>query len=147
MATSGKAIFSEWVAGHLRFKRASTGITLFSINGSGRINHALVTRVDIDAQNGTLTAANVRTGFIVHTTVTGAGTITCPTGVALEAEFPDMTVGDCVEMYYLNDGTQTATLTGAAGTTALSAQTIATLQGRTFVFRKTATDAFDVFGR
>jgi len=105
-----------------------------------------LTRVDIDAQNGTITAANMKSGLIVHTSVTGAGTITLDTGANIDAAFPGLAVGDTIEVHYVNDGTQTVTLTGASGTTALSAQTIATLQGIKITFLKTAANAFLAFG-
>jgi len=68
------------------------------------------------------------------------------TGANLDAAFPELQVGEIITCYYLNDGTQTVTLTGASGTTALAAQTIATLQGRRIIFLKTAAAAYSVWG-
>lgn len=144
MARGGKLVYSEWVNGVLVFKSAATGVALESI-GPGRSRKALV-RVDIDAQNGTITAANMVSGLVVHTSVTGAGTITTDTGTNIDAAFAGLAVGDAIEVYYVNDGAFTVTLTGAAGCTALSAQTIATLQGVKFTFLKTAANTFIVFG-
>lgn len=140
---SGKLVKSDWLNGVLRFVDVGTGAVLYSV-GPGRKREAFV-RVDIDAQSGTITAANMISGLVVHTSVTGAGTITMDTGTAIDAAFPGLAVGDAIDVYYLNDGTQTVTLTGAAGTTALSASTIATLKGVRLTFLKTATNAFSVF--
>src|SRR3990170_4498783 len=103
MARGGKLVYSEWVNGVLVFKGASTGVALFSV-GPGRKREALV-RVDIDAQSGTITAANMVSGLIVHTSVTAAGTITTDTGTNIDAAFPGLAVGDTIEVHYVNDGT------------------------------------------
>lgn len=143
MARSGKLIFSEWVNGVLVFKTTATGVAISSI-GPGLPRKSLV-RVDIDAQSGTITAANMVSGLIVHTSVTGAGTITTDTGTAIDAAFASLAVGDSLDIYYVNDGTQTVTLTGAAGCVVLSAATIATLQGCRFTFIKLAANSYNVF--
>ncbi len=145
MSRGGKLVYSEWVNGVLVFKSGATGAALFSIGPGGAPRPALV-RVDIDAQSGTITAANMVSGLIVHTSVTGAGTITTDTGTNIDAAFPGLAVGDAIEVYYVNDGTQTVTLTGASGCVVLSAQTIATLQGRKLTFVKLAANSFNVFG-
>ena len=106
----------------------------------------LGTYTDIDAQTTVLTAAQIATRLIDHTSVTGAGTVTVPLGTLMEAAYPGLANGDTIKVYYLNDGNQTTTLTGDTGTTMLSAQTVATLQGRLIVFVRTAADTFDVFG-
>src|SRR3989304_3481162 len=114
MARGGKLVFSEWVSGVLRFKNSSDGATVQSIGPGSAPRKALV-RVDIDAQSGTITAANMVSGLIVHTSAVGAGTITTDTGTNIDAAFPGLAVGDSFDIYYVNDGTQTVTLTGASG--------------------------------
>ena len=134
---------SKWTAGYLKFFTKATAratATLSSI-GLGRE----VTRVDVDATNATLPAATMLSGFLVHTSVTGAGTLTVDTGANLDAAFPEWQIGEVYGVYYLNDGTQTVTLTGATGSTALAAQTIATLQGRVIRFLKTGAAAYSVW--
>lgn len=129
--------------GVLRFLKKSDASTKFYIgpNGIGRP----LTRVDADEQNTVVTAAIIKSGFLVHTSVTGGGTLTLPTAVAMLAGFPDMEVGDVISFEYLNDGNQTVTLTGDTDMTALSAQTIATLQGRTIYILKVSTTAFQAW--
>lgn len=137
-------VVSNWVAGKLFFRKKSDGSILFSIgvNGIGRG----LTRVDVDAQNATLPAATLASGLLVHTSVTGAGTLTVDTATNLDTAFPEWQVGETMECHYVNDGNQTVTLTGATGVTAVSAQTIATLQGRLIVFLKTAASTYIVWG-
>lgn len=135
---------SDWILGKLFFRKKSDGSIIFSIgpNGPGRG----LTRVDVDSQNATLPAATLAAGFLVHTSATGGGTLTVDTGANLDTAFPEWQIGETMECYYLNDGNQTVTLTGDTGSTALSAQTIATLQGRRIIFLKTAAATYSVWG-
>jgi hypothetical protein len=137
------AVGSRWVDGFLKFFTKSTGRNTLTIStiGPGQA----ITRVDVDTQNATLPAATLLAGFLVHTSTTGGGTLTVDTGANLAAAFPEWQIGEVYSCYYLNDGNQTVTLTGATGTTRLSAQTIATLQGRMIRFLKTAAATFDVW--
>lgn len=135
---------SGWLAGKLIFRKKTTGGIVFSIGPDG-VGRGL-TRVDVDAQNATLPAATLASGLLVHTSVTGAGTLTVDTAANLDAAFPDWQIGETMECSYVNDGDQTVTLTGATGVTRLSAQTIATLQGRRIVFLKTAASTYIVWG-
>lgn len=139
-----KAIFSDWVANKLFFRKRSDRSIIFSIGPNG-IGKGL-TRVDVDAQNATLPAATLAAGLLVHTSTTGGGTLTVDTAANLDAAFPEWQIGETMECHYVNDGDQTVTLTGATGTTRLSAQTIATLQGRRIVFLKTAASTYIVWG-
>jgi hypothetical protein len=138
------ALKSDWIAGKLFFRKKSDGSIIFSIgpNGIGRG----LTRVDVDSQNATLPAATLASGLLVHTSATGAGTLTVDTGANLDTAFPEWQIGETMECHYVNDGNQTVTLTGDTGTTVVSAQTIATLQGRRIVFLKTAASTYIVWG-
>ena len=137
-------VFSEWLSGKLLFRKKSDRTILFSIGPNG-IGEGL-TRVDVDAQNATLPAATLASGLLVHTSVTGAGTLTVDTAANLDAAFPEWQIGETMRCHYVNDGTQTVTLTGATGVTRVSAMTIATLQGATIVFLKTAASTYIVWG-
>ena len=138
------AIYSNWISGKLFFRKSSDGTIVYSIGPNG-IGRGLV-EVDVSAQNATLPAATLASGLLVHTSATGGGTLTVDTGVNLDAAFPEWQIGETMECHYLNVGSQTVTLTGASGTTALSAQTIATLQGRRIMFLKTAAATYSVWG-
>jgi len=73
------------------------------------------TITDVDAQNATPTIAQIRGGVIVHTSVTGAGTVTVPTGTAMSAGITGVAIGSTIKWLYYNDGDQTATITAATG--------------------------------
>jgi hypothetical protein len=137
-------VTSDWVGGKLFFRKKSDRaiITSIGVNGPGE---GLV-REDQDAQNATLLAAQMVKGLLVHTSVTAGGTLTVDTGANLDAAFPEWQIGETMRCHYLNDGNQTVTLTGATGTTATAAQTIATLQGRSIIFLKTAATTYIVWG-
>jgi hypothetical protein len=133
-------VYSYWKNGVLRFAKKSDKTTKLFIgpNGIGRP----LTRVDADEQNTVVTVAIIKSGLLVHTSVTGGGTLTLPTAELMLAGFPDMEIGEVITFEYLNDGDQTVTLTGDTDMTRLSAQTIATLQGRTIFIQKTSSTAF-----
>lgn len=137
-------IKSTWTAGKLHFRNRASNAIVFGIGPNG-ISKGL-TQVDVDAQNATLPAATLAAGLLVHTSVTGGGTLTVDTAANLDPAFPDWQIGETMECHYVNDGDQTVTLTGATGVTRLSAQTIATLQGRRIVFLKTAASTYVVWG-
>jgi len=133
----------EWINGVLTFLKKANNAKVASIsaNGFGRF----VTRVDADEQNTTLTVAIFASGLLVHTSTTGGGTLTLDTGANFDTAFPDWQIGETRECYYQNDGNQTVTLTGATGTVRVSAQTIATLQGRRIVVLKQAATDYTVW--
>lgn len=136
-------IGSQWVQGVLQFFRKSDGEIVFSIspNGIGR----KVTRVDVDNQNAALPASTLAAGLLVHTSASAGGTLTVDTGANLDAAFPEWQVGEVRECYYVNDGNQTVTLTGATGAARVAATTIATLQGARICFLKTAAETYSVW--
>jgi hypothetical protein len=137
------AMGSKWVDGYLKFFKKADGRVTGGFNSAGPTR--AITRVDVDAQNATLPAATLAAGLLVHTSTTGGGTLTVDTATNLLAAFPEWQVGETMECHYLNDGNQTVTLTNATGVDRLSAQTIATLQGRRIVFLKISTSAFVVW--
>jgi len=133
---------SVWESGSLKFKGATQNV--FGIGPNGQTEG--LTRVDVDSQNATLPAATLASGLLVHTSTSAGGTLTVDTAANLDAAFPEWAVGETMTCHYVNDGDQTVTLTGATGTTRVSAQTIATLQGRRIVFLKTAASTYIVWG-
>ena len=71
------------------------------------------TITNIDAQNATPTIAQILGGIVIHTSVTGAGTVTVPTGALMSAGVSGVAVGSTIKWLYYNDGNQTATITAA----------------------------------
>lgn len=137
---------SFWEYGGLVFRKASDLSFLHAIRPAGYEISGGVTQVDVDAQNATLPAATLAAGLLVHTSTSAGGTLTVDDATTLDAAFPEWQIGETRTCHYVNDGTQTVTLTGATGVTRVSAQTIATLQGRRIVFLKTAASTYIVWG-
>lgn len=100
---------------------SGAGITGTTLTTTGltktpnRVSQNTIT--DVDAQNATPTIAQILGGVIVHTSVTGAGTVTVPTGSAMSAGISGVAVGSTIKWLYYNDGSQTATITAASGHT------------------------------
>lgn len=112
-------------AGTLVLGSVSTG--LVSI-GRGAVSPPVesVTKTAIATQNAAPTAAQILGGYLAHTSVTGAGTVTTPTGTQLSAAVPGVAVGDKIRCLYANLGTQTVTVTvGASGVTLLTGSFVA----------------------
>lgn len=135
---------SIWRSGSLFFRKKADNANIFTIAPEG-IRQTL-SPGDLDATNGTLTAARIKAGILVHTSVTGPGTLTLDTGANIDAAFPGLQIGEVIECYVVNDGDQTVTLASAAGATvADTGQTIATNESVLLLLRKTAADTFIVY--
>lgn len=92
---------------------------------------------DVDAQNDTLLVADLTGGITVHTSVTGAGTVTTDSADNIVAGVPLLTDGDTARMYYINDGTEVLTFVGGASVTiADTGQTIAANEAAVLLFRR-----------
>ena len=133
---------SAWESGRLIFRKAADGAFVQAISPAGYESTNVGTQVDVDAQNADLLAATLAAGLLVHTSVTGGGTLTVDTAANLDTAFPEWAIGEVRTCHYVNDGNQTVTLTGSTGTTRLAATTIATLQGRRICVQKTAASTY-----
>ena len=84
------------------------------------LTHSL-TVTDNDAQNNTLSVAELVGGITVHTSVTSGGTVTTDTAaniIAGSSGAGELTENNqCYQHYYINDGTQTLTFAGGTGVT------------------------------
>lgn len=93
---------------------------------------------DDDTQDMTLAAADIVKGINVHTTTTGAGTVTTDTAANIVSTCGLSNVSDSVISYYINDGNQTATFSNGTGVTvADTGQTVATDESAILVWRAT----------
>lgn len=91
---------------------AATTLTATGLTKTpNRVSQNTIT--DIDAQNATPTIAQILGGIVIHTSVTGVGTATVPTGTAMSAGITGVAVGSTVHWLYYNDGDQTVTITAA----------------------------------
>ena len=125
--------------GNLRLK------SLGSVVAEGRFVERL-TATDVDAQNNTLTVAQIAGGIVVHTSVTGGGTVTTDTAANIVAGSSSVgaltTNGDAISMRYINDGSQTLTFAGGTGVTiADTGATILTNQAADVVFLRVSASA------
>jgi hypothetical protein len=138
---------SSWNSGNLNFRRTNNNPILGMDGTSGRI-YEYMTVTDIDAQNGTLTAAALAGGIIVHTSATGGGTLTFDTAAAIIAACPGMEDGSVFTAYVINDGDQTVTLAadgGATVTVSDTGQTIAINEAVKLLVRRTSATAVTVY--
>ena len=104
-------------AGNISIGNVSTGLLSIGRTVSGIVFGGAV-NTTIATQNGTPTAAQMLGGLITHTSTTGAGTLTTPTGTAMSAGIAGVTTGDNFWVVYANVGNQTVTITaGASGIT------------------------------
>ena len=129
----------------IAFEAGGTDIATVQASGvaiqSGRLTETL-TVVDDDSQNMTLAVADIKAGINVHTSVSGGGTVTCDTAANIIAGVPLTADNQSVVSYYVNDGNQTATFAVATGTTISNvANTVATNEAATLIWRRTASDA------
>ena len=83
---------------------------------AGRVTEIL-TVVDDDSQTMTLAAADILAGINVHTSTSGAGTVTTDTAVNIIAGIPLGKNNESIVSYYINDGSQTVTFQGDTGVT------------------------------
>tara|TARA_Y100000592_G_scaffold88461_1_gene144305 strand:- start:354 stop:809 length:456 start_codon:yes stop_codon:yes gene_type:complete len=107
------------------------------------------THADADTQNHTLTVAQIKDGLLVHTSTTGAGTLTTPTAAAIIAGDSGVGAleqnGDSIIMYYMNDGNQTVTVTAGSNVTVLGDADVPTNTGATLIFRRHSSTAVRCF--
>lgn len=130
---------------------AASDVTLGDANSDTvRINgyqiNGKITETDKDVQSFTLTAAEFKTGIVVHTSVTGAGVVTFDTGANFVSGL-GMSQDDVATCLYINDGNQNVTLNGGtpAGVTYVNNPTIAAGSAATLVVRRTGTNAVSVY--
>ncbi len=122
--TDKAAIFNSTV-------NATGTTTLAALNATGltktpnRVSQNTIT--DIDAQNAAPTIAQILGGIVVHTSITGLGTATVPTGTAMSGGISGVAVGSTIKWLYYNDGSQTVTITAAAGHTLVGGTAAVTL--------------------
>lgn len=135
---------SAWESGVLRFRNKATGTPIATI-GSVRL-HDYLTVTDINGQHGTLTAAIIAGGILVHTSASGAGNLTLDTAANIIAAFPGISTGDTIKCYVINDGSQTLTVVAATGTTiADNGQTIAADESALLVILVTSSTTVTVY--
>ena len=81
---------------------------------NGKLVRGNITRTDVDTETATITAAQFLGGLIVHTTTGTTGTVTMDTAANLISTLELENDGEIATCYYVNDGGQTATITGSS---------------------------------
>jgi hypothetical protein len=109
-----------------------------------------LTVTDNDAQNNTLTVAELVGGITVHTSVTGAGTITTDTAANIIAGSNGSGKlaenNQCYEHWYVNDGGQTLTFSGGTGVTIADVgQTIVSNEAALLLICRTSSTAVTLY--
>lgn len=135
----------DWANGYLQIYSDDTEIARMDQYGdlrliTGRLIEQM-TATDVDAQNNTITVAQIAGGVVVHTSATGAGTATTDTAVNIIAGSSGIGAltknGQCIKCYYINDGDQTVTLAGGTDVTISdTGQTIAANEAALLVFMR-----------
>lgn len=135
-----------------RLEIAFNGTKVAHIDASGLYNEAgrrteSLTVVDDDSTNMTLAAADIRAGINVHTSVTGAGTVTTDTAANIIANVPLTEDNQSVTSYYINDGNQTVTFAAADGTVTVAdtGNTILINEAAVLVWRRTSSTAVTLY--
>lgn len=107
-----------------------------------------LTVTDVNAQNNSFTVAQAVAGIVLHTSTTGAGTVTLDTAahyIAGSSGVGALTnIGQSLVCYYVNDGDQTLTFADNAdgkATVADTGNTIAPNTAATVLIVKTAADS------
>ena len=128
---------------------ATAATSTVTIGGNLTVNGRIIqtmTETDIDAQNGTISAAIVNNGFLIHTSVTGAGTLTTDTAENYISNCGLSSDNQCISFYIINDGDQEVTIAGGTGVTIKDAgQKIAENESAHLIIRRTASDACVVY--
>lgn len=101
---------------------------------------------DVNAQHNSLTGAQLASGLVVHTSVTGGGNITMDTAANIIANCGLGIDGDTVWCIYINDGNQTLTFVTNTGITlADSGQTIASNESAIVFVKRTSSTTCTVY--
>lgn len=105
-----------------------TQATTLTSSGLTRITNPSYqqTITDVNATNATPTIANILGGIVQHTSVSGAGTATVPTGTAMSGGISGVAVGSTVKWTYYNDGNQSVTITAATDHTLVGTAVVTT---------------------
>ena len=108
----------------------------------------IMTVTDVNAQDNTLTAAQIKAGIVVHTSATGGGTVKMDTASNIIAGVPLTKDNQCVKVYYINDGDQDLTFAQDDGNTCLVADTGAILmadEGVLLMIQRTSSTACKMY--
>ena len=128
---------------------------LHQVTGTGGINinqgrlRRVLTVTDVNARhNAEVTAAQINGGIVVHTSETGAGNVTFTDAANIISGCGLDTDGQCIKLYYINDGDRELTLANSSGgdtTIADTGNTILENEAAILLIRRTSATAVKVF--
>lgn len=133
-----------------------TGVLSLNTTATGQIYHSrgaqkvLVFGATTTAlgtvQSSTPTIAQILGGILTQTSVTGAGTVTLPTGTAISAGMPlAAATGDTFDCLLTNlGGGQVLTVTGATGSTVVGGAAVASAKTSRLTFTCTGANAWTI---
>lgn len=124
-------------------------------NGGTYINRGVLAAVQVGltltsigtSQSSTPTSAQLLGGMISQTGVTGAGTVTLPSGTALSLACPRTpVVGDTFDCEFYNlGGGQTLTITGATGTTVVGTAAVGSAKNAKLRFYNSGANTWNIY--
>ncbi len=143
--TNEKLTIDAQGSGQLSIGTTSTG-TVVTNRGSLRalINGSTLTDLGSN-QSSTPTAAQLLGGFLTQASTVGAGTVTTPNGTTISTAVVGVAVGDAFTCVLANTGTQTLTLTGAAGATMIGTVAVGTGKNATMTFVNTGSNTWNIY--
>ncbi len=111
---------------------------------AGRMRET-TSEADLNAQDGTILAADILEGIFIHTSTTGQGTITMDTAANIISGVPLSSDGESVICYFINDGNQTVDFATAGSCTVVNTSaTVLINGGALMVFNRTSGTAVDM---
>lgn len=125
----------------------SAGAARYAVSGDGPLLYIKDTALTTVGA-GALVAATLMSGLILRTGPTGAFADTIDTGANLDAAFPNMAVGDTIDVYYSCSVAFASTITANTGVTLRTAaanNVIAASTGRLLHLEKTGTATYDLY--
>jgi len=123
------------------------GLPAIAMPGDGPFLNLAPTALST-AGAGTVLAALLASGLIIRTGPTGAVADTIDTGANIDTAFPDLAVGDTLDVFYANQVNFVLTHTAATGVTLKTAagnNAQAAFTTRLLHFVKTGTATYDMY--
>ena len=149
-STTGSITITDGANGDITLAPNGSGNVAVSsdLNLSGNFRPTM-TEEDIDAQNGTLSAAAVNKGLIIHTSTTGGGTLTFDSAANYVSNSGLSANNMCIEFFVMNDGDQNVNFAADGGSTVTikngATTSVAANKGVKVILRRTGATAVSAY--
>lgn len=128
----------------VKVKPSSRGAFMVKAAVAGTAPYTFNAARNTIADAGTVAVSEHRAMVLYQDASGGAVTMTSATGTALDAEFPDMGVGDTLPQFLAsNHATNTSTISGGTGVTLVGSGAVINTGG-SFLLIKTGTATYDL---